>query len=446
MSLDRLRTGSAPGAPPRIGVVADDITGSGDIGVMFAKHGYAVRIFGASVAPAALTARLAGTRCDVAILDTDSRFDPAAVAAGKVARATRALQVWGAELFYNKTCSVFRGNIGAEFDAMMEVLGERFAVALAAFPKNGRVTRGGMHLVHGRPLHESEFARDPLHPRVTSDLGADRAGQTARRVVGVSLDEVRGERGDLAARLAALRAGGAGYALCDAESQDDVAAIARAVRGDRVVLGSSALAEELPPLFAPAPPFEPLHGVELRPGRAVLAVAGSVMPQTAAQVAALASAGAAVFTVEAPDLLDDLDAAASRTGEAAADALLAGRHAVVRSDGAPEAVEAARALGAARGLSPVAVSRAVSRALARAAELAVARSGADRILALGGDTSAAVCAALGVEETVVLDELAAGLPVSLAPGPPARLLVLKSGSFGGPDFGLRAVERLARGA
>ena len=436
------RDGAAVG-PPRIGVVADDITGSGDIGVMFAKHGYAVRVFGASVDPVALSVRLAGARCDVAILDTDSRFDPPTVAAGKVARATRALETWGAGLFYNKTCSVFRGNIGAEFDAMMEALGERFAVALAAFPRNGRVTRGGLHLVHGRPLHESEFARDPLHPRVTSDLVAELSGQTGRRVVGVSLEDVRG---DLEGRLAAVREAGAGYALCDAETQEDVAAIARAVRGHRVVLGSSALAEELPPLFGPAAPFDPLAGVALGPGRAVLAIAGSVMPQTAAQVAALASAGAALTTIEAADLLDDLDAAAARAADAAAAALLAGRHAVVRSDGAPEAVAAARALGAARGLSPVAVSRAVSRALARAAELAVARSGVDRILALGGDTSAAVCAALGVEETVVLDELAAGLPVSLAPGPPARLLVLKSGSFGGPDFGVRAVERLAAGA
>ncbi|HUS63983.1 MAG TPA: four-carbon acid sugar kinase family protein, partial [Kofleriaceae bacterium] len=192
---------------PRVGVVADDITGAGDIGGLLALHGWAVRVLGAGVAPDDVPARLVGARADAVVLDTDSRFDPTDRAADKVRRATAALRVWGADLFYKKTCSVFRGNVGAEIDAMLDELGEPFTVAVAAFPRNGRQTLGGVHLVHGRPLAESELARDPVHPRTESNLIVDLQPQTARRVVSVALEDVRG---DLAARLAALRAAGAG--------------------------------------------------------------------------------------------------------------------------------------------------------------------------------------------------------------------------------------------
>ena len=125
---------------PLVGVVADDITGADDIGVMFAKHGYAVRIFGAGTDLAALPGRLAGRRTDVIIIDTDSRMDEPQVAYAKVRRATAALVRAGCGLFWKKTCSVFRGNVGPEFDALFDELNHRFALAVAAFPKNGRVT------------------------------------------------------------------------------------------------------------------------------------------------------------------------------------------------------------------------------------------------------------------------------------------------------------------
>jgi uncharacterized protein YgbK (DUF1537 family) len=429
-------------ARPFVGIVADDITGSGDIGIMFAKHGYAVRIFGAETDLAALPERLLGLRTDVVIVDTDSRMDSPDVARRKVLAATKALRKAGCTVFWKKTCSVFRGNVGVEFDAMLDELGETFGVAVAAFPKNGRVTCDGMHFVHGKPLAESEFSRDPVHPMTETSLVKVLQGQTGRKVGLVPLRVVREGAAAVAGALHEVRSKGVSYALCDAEKQEDLAVIADAVKTEKVLLGSSALAEELPGVWTAPEPFDPLAGLDLKDAGGVLVVAASVMPQTQAQVASLEQAGALVLTLANEEALREPDDAAARLVAAATAALLAGRHTVVRSENRPEAVATAQALGLTLGMDRVAVGKRISGTLARVAEQVLAATGSRRLITLGGDTSAAVCRQLGIHETVVLQEISPGLPSTLVPGPRPLLLVLKSGSFGGPDFVLKAIDHL----
>ena len=86
--------------PPRLGIVADDITGSGDIGSMLAPRGWAVRVFTAAAFdnPSRVAGRLANSRTDGAVIDTDSRFDHPDLAREKVRRACEILLAWGAAL------------------------------------------------------------------------------------------------------------------------------------------------------------------------------------------------------------------------------------------------------------------------------------------------------------------------------------------------------------
>lgn len=429
-------------ARPFVGIVADDITGSGDIGIMFAKHGYAVRIFGAETDLEQLPQLLLGKRADVVIIDTDSRLDPAPLAREKVLKATAALKRIGCTLFWKKTCSVFRGNVGVEFDAMLDELGAEFGVAVAAFPKNGRVTICGEHFVHGRPLHLSEFANDPVHPRTESNLVKDVQTQTHRKVGLVEIETVRQGADAIRQALAEARSAGVNYALCDAETQADLAALAEAVAAEPVLLGSSALAEELPAVWTGVERFEPLAGLDFSDRNGVLVIAASVMPQTQAQVAALEEGGALILTLSNEAALTDPDGAVAQLTQRAATAIRGGSHVVVRSENRPDAVTAARALGAQMGMDGVAVSRRISGTLARVAEEVLRSTGARRLITLGGDTSAAVCRQLNINETVVLEEIQPGLPSTLAPGPNPLLLVLKSGSFGAPDFVKKAIVHL----
>ena len=126
----------------KMGVVADDVTGSNDIGIMFAKSGYLTYVQAFKDGSSSYAA--AQPEPDILILDTNSRLDPPEVAYRKVFDATRQLQQAGCRQFHNKTCSVFRGNIGAEFDAMLDALGLEFAVVVLGFPKNGRTTVDGI--------------------------------------------------------------------------------------------------------------------------------------------------------------------------------------------------------------------------------------------------------------------------------------------------------------
>ncbi|MFC4427289.1 four-carbon acid sugar kinase family protein [Deinococcus navajonensis] len=425
---------------PHLGIVADDITGAGDIGGLLVKHGYAVRILSEGADWEGLSARFARERTDALIIDTDSRFLPPEEAQARVMRATRALQAAGCGAYWKKTCSVFRGNVGAEFDAMLQALGLDAGVAVAAFPRNGRTTRRGEHFVRGVPLPDTEFGQDPVHPRREASLVRDLGAQTPRPVGSLPIETVRAGPEAVRAALAPSRSG---YLIADAETQEDLRVLAQALANERVFLGASGLAEELPAFWPPVPPFVPLQGAHWAHPDQVIVIAASVMPQTRAQVEHYQAGGGTVYELDVPLALSDPKAAGAQLAIQARHCVHRRGTVLLRSPNTPEGVREARALGAALGLTALEVSQRVSTTLARAAREAALQTGTAKLVALGGDTSAALTREFGVTHTLVVQELAPGLPSTYAPDE-GLLLVLKSGSFGPPDFLTGAVTYLQR--
>jgi uncharacterized protein YgbK (DUF1537 family) len=427
----------------KMGVVADDITGANDIGGLLAKGGYRVHVYPlAAFSPAALAADGAP---DVLIIDTSSRLDPPDLAYAKVRDATRLLRSIGCPRFFNKTCSVFRGNIGAEFDAMLDELGAAFAVVVLGFPRNGRLTIDGVHYVHGQRLEESPFRDDPIHPTTRSDLVGILQAQTRRRVGRLGREVVGRDAATLGAAIDERRSS-CDYLILDVANQAALGSIAAAVADEPVLAGSSALAEELPAVWGPSA-AEP-GGALPPPGRGgILCAAGSLTPQTLAQITHLREAGVPVVELDTRRLFDPLGAEAEieRAVAALTDVLGHGRDALVHAANSPEAVAATRAAGARAGLAPTEVARRVTAGLAEAVERALAQSGGRRLVVAGGETSAAICERLGVAGMRVLDEIQPGVPACVTLGAAPLLLVLKSGSFGSADFLAQAVARLARG-
>ena len=165
-------------------VIADDFTGALDTGIQFARHGIATTLFLSDALTAGL---LADCQADVVVADTESRHLPPCDAAARVRAVTRLAKVAGCPVFYKKTDSTLRGNLGAELAAMQDVCGAKRLFFAPAYPALGRTTRGGTQLVNGVPLARTDFAADPFNPVRTDFVPALLAEQTDRPVRILSL-------------------------------------------------------------------------------------------------------------------------------------------------------------------------------------------------------------------------------------------------------------------
>ena len=144
-----------------IGVIADDLTGAAELGAVGLRHGLRAEIV-RSGEPSG--------RADLVCVDTDSRSCEPAVAAKRAAAAAKTLRSAGAGWIYKKVDSVLRGQVTAEIEAVMQLLHVDRALLLPANPSLGRTIKDGEYFVQGKPIHKTEFARDPEYPRRSSQV------------------------------------------------------------------------------------------------------------------------------------------------------------------------------------------------------------------------------------------------------------------------------------
>ena len=421
-----------------VGIVADDITGANDIGLMFAKYGYRVEVFSQYN-----SIDLASIPADVLVLDTNSRCDDPELAYNKVAAATKLLAPLRPRLMIKKTCSVFRGNIGVEFDAMLDAVAADFAIVVAAFPKNGRITKEGLHFVHGRPLVESEFVNDPVHPTRCNDLREIITQQSQRRVNLLDHQVVAAGPTAIRAELERLRPLG-GYLVCDVVDQTALQLLAEAFANEPLIFGSSAIAEELPCFWPPPTKGYSLSELPKTPA-GTLIIAGSLTPQTKQQVELARESGVLTAELDTRLLFSELGRVQEmeRLTGLAIPALRAGRTVLIHSAQEASLIDATLRVAADQGFNRIEANRKVSNTLGELTKTLVAATGIKRLILAGGETAGDVCRHLGISGNLVLSEIQPGLPSGLSRGQEELLLVLKSGSFGSPDFLLEAVQHLA---
>ena len=144
-----------------IGVIADDLTGAAELGAVGLRHGLSAEIV-RSGEPSG--------RADLVCVDTDSRSCEPAAAAKRAAVAAKMLRAAGATWIYKKVDSVLRGQVTAEVEAVMKQLQLDRALLLPANPSLGRTIHDGQYFVQGKPIHKTEFARDPEYPRRWSQV------------------------------------------------------------------------------------------------------------------------------------------------------------------------------------------------------------------------------------------------------------------------------------
>jgi uncharacterized protein YgbK (DUF1537 family) len=379
-----------PGAL-RVLIIADDLTGAMDSAGPFAAAGVETWVVADPMQCEAADLASAG----VVSVNTDTRHLGAAQAAERVRAIAARLDCGHYPVVVKKIDSTLRGNVVAETRALMQATGRAGAVVAPAFPAQGRTVRGGVVHVNGTPLALTGFARDKLSPPPLAPLHEEFAAAGATRAATV------------AAGAVPIAGPVEGVLVVDAESDADLAATVAALRpnlGSVLLAGSAGLTRALAQsCYAGLPVAQDPGAVR---GTIVFAV-GSRAAQSAEQVEALA-ADADTRVLRAPNgclqegelpkvrnlVLKATPDASGRDGDAAQVAARMARH----------AIDVAR------------------------------RTGAEAMVATGGDTAIAILAASGNPALQVLGDLMPGIPYARIRIDGAPLwLVTKAGGFGGRE-------------
>ena len=221
---------------PRVLILADDLSGASDCGITCVQAGLTAEVSLGS--PQHIDAAV-----DVLSVDADTRVLTAEAAADRMRDLVLRHASDGTTLLFKKIDSTLRGHLGAELAAVLgarrTVVANAVAIMAAALPANGRTTVGGMHYVHGMPLHESD---------VWNKEGMTGEAKIAEMVKGwglrvglLDLATIHKTPTDRTLAIEELAARN-DLVVCDAETDADLAAVAEvaAALGERAVWVGSA--------------------------------------------------------------------------------------------------------------------------------------------------------------------------------------------------------------
>jgi uncharacterized protein YgbK (DUF1537 family) len=256
----------------KIGIIADDYTGSADTGVQFAKNGLKT-----TIVQEHQRIKEAFTRSSVVVFDTESRSDCPEIAYSKVASTTSEFQKAGIDLIYKKIDSTLRGNIGVELDAILDTRDDGTVVMCPAYPKAGRITIGGYHLVHRELIQNTEIASDTEFPIKESHIPTLLRLQSKYQVSSIEMADVIQGKQHLMQVIENQIVTGNRILVIDAVSQYDLTTLASVIaefESQLILCGSGGLAEELSEVLKTIP----------EPAEKILVIAGSVRSVTTEQI------------------------------------------------------------------------------------------------------------------------------------------------------------------
>ena len=209
----------------RLGTVADDLTGATTAAALFARSGIsAIAYWDLDAAENAKN-----SDADAVLLSTGSRAMKPEEAYETVSRATRILRDIGAPQYQKRIDTTLRGGIGAEIDAMLDVLGDDYlAVVVPSMPQNHRIVIGGYSLIDGDLLSRTEVRNDARTPVHESFIPRLLSAQTRRPVKQLTAESLALGKEAIAMRLKTLYNQGVRVIVADAVSMDDIRLIADA--------------------------------------------------------------------------------------------------------------------------------------------------------------------------------------------------------------------------
>ena len=415
-------------------VIADDLTGACDTGAQFYGQGVPTLV----TMESDYGLERGDDEYPVIVASTESRHLSATEAATRVEMVVRRARSAGVELFYKKTDSTLRGNVGAELQAMLRASGCRTLAFAPAFPRLGRFTRGGCQYVGERLLHETAFAGDPLDPVTDSYIPAiiRRQSDIPTRIIGRDAGEVLIECQT-----------GESIVVFDAESDGDLRHVGERLKRERLLgalAGSAGFAACLPHLLE----LRTFALPNLDPPARMLAVNGSLNEVSLRQAAGAEDCGFAVVQAPPEALITEVGA----RSEAAAQIIAAiarydaqGRDVMLRTVTRREDVSEYERRGESLGLQHRQLSLRIAEITAGLISEIMAQTRFGLLTVFGGDTLAAIVRAMGRPGLLPRQEILPGVILSETIGIGKQMwLITKAGGFGPEDVLRQIKDQLRR--
>ena len=415
----------------RLAIIADDLSSATDCGAQVVRSGLSVVVplGGYSLPNQASSAQ-------VISVDTDSRSLSADGAYAKVRIAAQQLVAEGWTHFYKSVDSTLRGNLGAEIEAVMDVVKSDCAIIAPAFPKYGRTTVNGLQYLHGRPLHETEFGTDPTVPVKDADIARRVAEASHRRAGRLTLDQLRAGSPQIETAVREMLSEGIDLVIIDIAEQEDLKRICLGLSGSGLKIiwvGSTGLAEFVPLAFGASATAKAGSQDQKIDSRPALALVGSASETTREQLRfAEANHKLKMIYLDPAAMIQNDMLELEKADANLRSALDSGHDVALMVRSSREEIAATQQLGATLNLSATQVAQRIVDGLATLGSRAVREDQVSGIVATGGDTANALCNALGAQALEILGEVEAGIPIMRVLGDQSLPLVTKAGGFGSP--------------
>lgn len=399
-------------------IIADDFTGANDTGVQMRRRGLPVNVLFAGRKVPADGSSL--------VIDTESRGLDGLEAREAAASAAAEVDFSAFKYVIKKVDSTLRGNIAQEVQAVDEAYGSELVIFAPALPDLERTTVGGVHMLKGVPITETELAKDPKKP-VTEDNLASllQTVYTEEPVTHVGLADIRAGR---------IALEGGRLFTFDTEKNSDlqsVIAVARATGKKILWVGSAAMADNLMEMESRTLP--------------ALGIAASVSDVTRAQIKAAEAAGVVLVQVPLHEILADREMPDPYI-QAAVESLRAGKDTILLSSStySREDLALSQAEGEKLGFPSAKVSEFVQDLMGVMAKEIFAQAEVSGAFITGGDTAMGVLTHLKADGSAILSEIAVGIPMMRLVGGlmDGLKVVTKAGAFGREDAILFALRKL----
>ena len=384
-------------------IVADDFTGANDTGVQMKRRGLPTTvIFAGHPVP--------GGEGSV-VIDTESRGLTGQEAGAVTAGALQGVDLDGFRCVIKKVDSTLRGNVAEEILAVDRAYGSELVVFAPALPALGRTTEGGVHMLKGVPLCQTELAKDPKKPVREDNLKKILERVYDEPVTHVGLEDIRAGKIDLT--------GGRVFTF-DAALDGDLRAVilAAMATGKKVLwVGTAAIADSLMELERKTHP--------------ALGVVASVSSVTRGQ--------------PVHDLLAGRDTPAPYV-EKTVESLLAGKDTILLSSSSYDRDQLALSEeeGKKKGMVTSQVSEYVQALMGAMTVEILQKAPVSGVFLTGGDTAMGVLGTAKADGSEILAEILVGIPMLKVVGGSLDgvKVVTKAGAFGQEDAILFAMRKL----